>query len=66
MHQDIKSFFELLGPEVLQVVLELNYHKLWYALWYEHYAIFTDYLYVFDQLGGKAFLVRLISNVLAM
>ena len=38
-------------------MVEPSYNMVLEAYWYDHFAIFTEYFGVFDQLGGVTFLL---------
>ena len=50
----------MLGPGGLQVVMEPSYCMVLEAFWYDHFAIFTEYIGVVNKLGGVTILLRLI------
>ena len=56
----------MLGPGVLQVVVKQGQCALFQAFWYDHFAIFTEYIDVFNQLGGIAFLFSIVYEVFVL
>ncbi len=56
----------MLCPRVLQVVVEPTYHMVLEAYWYDHFAIFTEYFGVFDQLGGVTFVFNINFEVFVL
>ena len=63
---NMKNFLDTLGPKVLQVLVEPCYCMIMKAFWNNHFAIFTEYLFVFDHLGGIVFLFGIFLKVLVM